>query len=122
MAGIAGAQTKTITIGFEGPLSGPQRSNGLDQYRGALLAVEQINRSGGVAGHRIRLIKIDDKADPTIAKSVANAAINPHYGPSMDIPDDIFAKVMGSNIQSTLWLAQMVVQNLICETREQELF
>lgn len=75
MAGVAGAQSKTITIGFEGPLSGPQRANGLDQYRGALLAVEQINRSGGVAGHRIRLIRIDDKADPTIAKSVANAAI-----------------------------------------------
>ena len=39
---------------------------------------------------------------------VANAAINPHYGPSMTVPDDIFAKVMSSNIQSNLWLAQMV--------------
>lgn len=39
---------------------------------------------------------------------VANAAINPHYGPSMTIPDEMFAKVMGSNIQSNLWLAQMV--------------
>jgi NAD(P)-dependent dehydrogenase (short-subunit alcohol dehydrogenase family) len=39
---------------------------------------------------------------------VGNAAINPHYGPSMEIPDEIFAKVMHTNIQSNLWLAQMV--------------
>ncbi len=43
---------------------------------------------------------------------VGNAAINPHYGPAMGIPDDIFAKVMGSNIQSNLWLAQMVVPGM----------
>ena len=39
---------------------------------------------------------------------VGNAAINPHYGSSLEIPDDIFAKVMHTNIQSNLWLAQMV--------------
>jgi NAD(P)-dependent dehydrogenase (short-subunit alcohol dehydrogenase family) len=43
---------------------------------------------------------------------VANAAINPHYGPSMDVPDEIFAKVMSSNIQSNLWLTQMVVPEM----------
>jgi NAD(P)-dependent dehydrogenase (short-subunit alcohol dehydrogenase family) len=43
---------------------------------------------------------------------VANAAINPHYGPSMEIPDDVFTKVMGSNIQSNLWLAQMVAPEM----------
>lgn len=76
MAGVAGAQSKTISIGLEAPLTGAQSSNGIDQYRGALLAVEQINRSGGVAGHRLKLVKIDDKADPAIAKNVANKAIN----------------------------------------------
>ncbi len=43
---------------------------------------------------------------------VGNAAINPHYGPSMEIPDDIFAKVMATNIQSNLWLAQMVADEM----------
>lgn len=43
---------------------------------------------------------------------VGNAAINPHYGPAMQIPDEIFAKVMGSNIQSNLWLAQMAVPDM----------
>lgn len=43
---------------------------------------------------------------------VCNAAINPYYGPSMDIPDDVFAKIMQSNIQSQLWLTQMVVPDM----------
>jgi NAD(P)-dependent dehydrogenase (short-subunit alcohol dehydrogenase family) len=43
---------------------------------------------------------------------VGNAAINPHYGPAMEIPDDIFAKIMGTNIQSNLWLAQMVAPDM----------
>ncbi len=43
---------------------------------------------------------------------VGNAAINPHYGPSMEIPDDIFAKVMATNIQSNLWMAQMVADEM----------
>ena len=40
--------------------------------------------------------------------AVGNAAINPHYGPSTEIPDDIFTKMMATNVQSNLWLAQMV--------------
>ncbi|CAN0493974.1 unnamed protein product, partial [Discosporangium mesarthrocarpum] len=43
---------------------------------------------------------------------VGNAAINPHYGPSMEIPDAVFAKVMGTNIQSNLWLAQMAAPGM----------
>lgn len=75
MAAGASANSHPIAIGLEAPLSGSQSANGIDQYRGALLAVEQINRKGGVAGRKLRLVRIDDKADPGIAKSVANAAI-----------------------------------------------
>jgi NAD(P)-dependent dehydrogenase (short-subunit alcohol dehydrogenase family) len=44
--------------------------------------------------------------------AVGNAAINPHYGPSTEIPDEIFAKMMHTNIQSNLWLAQMVADEM----------
>jgi NAD(P)-dependent dehydrogenase (short-subunit alcohol dehydrogenase family) len=43
---------------------------------------------------------------------VCNAAINPYYGPAMEIPDDVFAKVMHTNIQAQLWLAQMVAPDM----------
>ncbi len=36
---------------------------------------------------------------------VANAAVNPVYGPLADLSDDAFQKVMTSNVQSALWFA-----------------
>lgn len=43
---------------------------------------------------------------------VCNAAINPYYGPAMETPDDVFAKVMHTNIQAQLWLAQLVAPDM----------
>ncbi|MEP4378789.1 MAG: SDR family oxidoreductase [Alphaproteobacteria bacterium] len=43
---------------------------------------------------------------------ICNAAINPYYGPAMEIPDEVFAKIMQTNIQSQLWLAQMAVPDM----------
>lgn len=43
---------------------------------------------------------------------VGNAAINPHYGPALEIEDQTFAKIMTTNIQSNLWLAQMVAHGM----------
>ncbi len=43
---------------------------------------------------------------------VCNAAINPHFGPAMTIPDEIFDKVMASNIKSNMWLSHMAIPHL----------
>lgn len=39
---------------------------------------------------------------------VCNAAVNPHFGPSSEIPDEVFDKVMATNVKSNLWLSHMV--------------
>ncbi len=39
---------------------------------------------------------------------VPNAAINPAYGPSSEVSDEIWNKVLGSNLTATHWLCQMV--------------
>lgn len=44
---------------------------------------------------------------------VCNAAVNPHFGPSLEIPDDAFDKVMEVNIKSNHWLCQMVAPEMI---------
>jgi NAD(P)-dependent dehydrogenase (short-subunit alcohol dehydrogenase family) len=44
---------------------------------------------------------------------VCNAAVNPHYGPSLSIPDDAFEKVLDVNIKSNHWLVQMVAPEMI---------
>lgn len=65
----------TISIAFEGPLTGSQAANGQDMLRGVQLAVREYNARGGFAGRKVQIVKADDKADPSIAKAVANKAI-----------------------------------------------
>jgi NAD(P)-dependent dehydrogenase (short-subunit alcohol dehydrogenase family) len=48
---------------------------------------------------------------------VCNAAVNPHFGPTQDIPDSAFDKVMASNVRSNHWLCQIVIPEM-AERRE----
>src|SRR5690606_14741203 len=43
---------------------------------------------------------------------VCNAALNPFFGSSMDIPDDAFDKIMAANIKSNHWLCNMVLPEM----------
>ena len=40
---------------------------------------------------------------------VCNAAVNPAYGPLADLSDEVFDKIMGSNVKSNLWLCNRVI-------------
>lgn len=77
---VARATQGTLLLGFEGPLSGAQEANGRDMLRGTQLAVNEINKAGGVLGMKIKLITADDKANATTGVSVAKALIkkNPY--------------------------------------------
>jgi dehydrogenase/reductase SDR family protein 4 len=43
---------------------------------------------------------------------VANAATNPVYGPSAGLPDEVWNKVLATNLTSTHWLCQMVLPEM----------
>jgi len=43
---------------------------------------------------------------------VCNAAINPHFGPMTTLPDDVFDKMMSTNVKSNLWLSQMCAPSM----------
>jgi len=51
---------KPIIIGFVAQLTGSQAELGVQERNGVQLAVENINASGGIAGHKIELIIRDD--------------------------------------------------------------
>jgi len=53
-----------IRIGVITPLSGEGATYGEATKRGADLAVEEINKAGGIQGSKVRLIYEDDKIDP----------------------------------------------------------
>jgi branched-chain amino acid transport system substrate-binding protein len=61
-----------LLLAVEGPQSGAQSSNGLDQLRGVRLAITQLNAHGGLwGGRKVVAFAADDKADAADAKAVA---------------------------------------------------
>ncbi|HEX7116664.1 MAG TPA: SDR family oxidoreductase [Steroidobacter sp.] len=43
---------------------------------------------------------------------VCNAAVNPYFGPSIDMTDEAYEKVMSSNVRSNFWLCNMVLPQM----------
>jgi NAD(P)-dependent dehydrogenase (short-subunit alcohol dehydrogenase family) len=43
---------------------------------------------------------------------VCNAAVNPYFGPLLNITDEAFDKIMASNVRSNVWLCSMVVPQM----------
>jgi branched-chain amino acid transport system substrate-binding protein len=66
----------TIKIGIAGPKTGPVAEYGAMQFRGALMAIDQINAKGGVDGKKLEAVTYDDACDPKQAVAVANKVVN----------------------------------------------
>jgi branched-chain amino acid transport system substrate-binding protein len=66
--GFAWAQTKQpIRIGGQGALSGAHADYGRQMRMGALLAIEEINKTGGILGRQLELNFLDEELKPTVA-------------------------------------------------------
>ena len=81
---LALAQGGPLRIGLITPLSGPQEFIGTYVKNGAEVAVDQINKAGGIMGRQVALEIRDDKANPAAALAAARellgAGINLHVG------------------------------------------
>lgn len=55
--------------------------------------------------------KTEDALGP-IDILIPNAAVNPYYGPSADMPDSAWDKIMETNVRSTFWLCNMVLPGM----------
>jgi len=60
-----------ILIGYLPAVTGPSSSTGIGISRGTELAVEEINKAGGIDGRQIELITRDTQSDPTKAVNAA---------------------------------------------------
>ena len=74
-AGVAQA-ADTIKIALAGPVTGPVAQYGDMQFTGAKMAIEQINKKGGVNGKQLEAVVYDDACDPKQAVAVANKIVN----------------------------------------------
>lgn len=85
--------------------------------------VEEIREAGGDA--RAVACNIADKAqlqnlvDSTLAAwgrlniLVCNAAVNPYFGPMAGVSDEIYDKIMNSNVRSSFWLCNMAGPHMV---------
>ncbi len=65
-----------IKIALAGPVTGPVAQYGDMQSMGANMAIEQINKAGGVNGRMLESVTYDDACDPKQAVAVANKIVN----------------------------------------------
>ena len=65
-----GGTTGEIVIGEYGSLTGTEATFGQSTHNGIMLAIDELNAGGGVAGRRIRVITEDDQSK---AEEAANA-------------------------------------------------
>ncbi len=57
----------SVKLGLNYPATGPYSVQGLDQLRGAELAVEEVNAAGGLLGKPVELVMMDTKSQARLA-------------------------------------------------------
>jgi branched-chain amino acid transport system substrate-binding protein len=93
LTAAAGTASADILIGAAAPLSGPNAPLGEQLRRGAQMAVDDINATGGIRGERLAIKFVDDGCDARKAVDVATGfvsdgvkAVIGHYCSGASIP------------------------------------
>lgn len=71
VAGSLAVQAQPIKVGWLSSLTGPLSSAAIAENQGVQLAVDEINKAGGVLGRPIELLTRDTAGDPTKAVNFA---------------------------------------------------
>ncbi|MBD9597360.1 ABC transporter substrate-binding protein [Ensifer sp. ENS05] len=65
-----------VKVGFHAPTTGFAAADGVSAQLAAEMAVEDINKAGGMAGKKVVLVCYDDQAQPQQAIAIANKLTN----------------------------------------------
>ena len=98
--GLFLTQDAPLYLAVAGPMSGEQQLNGEQMVQGVSLYLDEVNRKGGVNGHKLKLMVFDDQNDPDIAQQQAQAIVN----------DDRVVAVLGHFFSSTSVAAGSIYQ------------
>jgi ABC-type branched-subunit amino acid transport system substrate-binding protein len=90
-----------IKIGLVGPFVGKHRELGYDVIYSMRMAVREINEMGGIDGHRVALVALDDFGDPEMARENATALS----------ADDAVVAVIGHWLPETTSSASEIYEN-----------
>ena len=98
------ADTSPIKLGYVGPLTGEAASLGNDGLAAAKIAVDEVNKAGGVNGRMLELVAEDGQCNPKVATNAGNKLIN---------VDKVPAIVGGLCSGETMAIAPMAEQNKV---------
>jgi ABC-type branched-subunit amino acid transport system substrate-binding protein len=70
------ATASTYTIGFASDLSGPTAPYGKSELQVLNAVVNQVNGSGGVNGHKLKVVSLDEQFEPTLAAQDAKQLVS----------------------------------------------
>jgi branched-chain amino acid transport system substrate-binding protein len=65
-----------IVVGYYGDLTGRTASFGTSTKNGVEMAVEELNKAGGIMGRKVRVIVEDDQGEPNKAATVVSKLVN----------------------------------------------
>ncbi len=69
---IDGFAAEVVKVGFNFPKSGPYSRMGVDQWRAAKIAVDEINQAGGILGKTVQIVWRDSQSQvPVTRQNVA---------------------------------------------------
>ena len=74
-AGLAAAANDDIVIGQSAPITGSNADLGQDIRNGALAYFRKVNAHGGIRGHKITLLTLDDHNDAKVAGANAKTLV-----------------------------------------------
>jgi branched-chain amino acid transport system substrate-binding protein len=66
----------TIKIGVSGPFTGGSSSMGVSMRDGVKLAIDEINKAGGVNGQKLEAVERDDEAKNELGVQIAQELVN----------------------------------------------
>ena len=69
-------ETDVVKLGATAPLTGPVAIYGITATNGSKLAMDEINKNGGVLGKQVEFIVLDSKGDPTEAITAYNRLVD----------------------------------------------
>ncbi|WP_300343105.1 ABC transporter substrate-binding protein [Fusobacterium sp.] len=94
-------ESETLKIGSTSPLTGPLAIYGVTATNGAKLAMEEINKNGGILGKQVEFTVLDSKGDSTEAITAYNRLVD----------EGIVAFIGDAPSKPTLAIAEVAAQD-----------
>ena len=76
LSGCQSSDSKTIKIGHAASLTGDNSVFGQSENTGLKVAVEELNKKGGILGKQIELISVDTRSDPAEAANAVRRLVD----------------------------------------------